>query len=38
MTLEIDWDYIEIILDIYNQEDYISKENFIKIEEVESNE
>ncbi|EOD3680215.1 hypothetical protein ACJP3S_002650 [Staphylococcus aureus] len=22
MTLEIDWDYIEIILDIYNQEDY----------------
>lgn len=38
MTLEVDWDYIEIILDIYNQEDYISKENFIKIEEVESNE
>ncbi|WP_343326907.1 hypothetical protein [Staphylococcus hominis] len=38
MTLEVDWNYIEIILDIYNQEKYISKESFIKIKEVESNE
>ncbi|AKL93511.1 hypothetical protein L2U01_13260 [Staphylococcus aureus] len=37
MTLEIDWNYIELILDIYNQEAYISNEDFIQIKEVEIN-
>jgi hypothetical protein len=38
MTLEIDWNYIELILDIYNQRSlYISNEDFIQIKEVEIN-
>lgn len=36
-TLELNWEYIELILNIYNQECYIDKEDFIQIKEVEIN-
>lgn len=37
-ALEVDWNYIELILDVYNQDSFISREDFIQIKEGEINE
>ncbi|CUT97028.1 conserved hypothetical protein [Staphylococcus capitis] len=36
-TLNINWEYIEVILNIYNQEAFIPIEDFIQIKEVDEN-